>query len=322
MNKKCIMIVFVVCIVNILSSFNSIFASSIPTVGISRPNPKTVYNGGTVVYYVTFENTDEVDLKESDVGKAGKDVTLNKKVEKISANGTKHMYKVTLSNIQGPIDKLVSIAIRKGVAKNAAGVNEQSYKSYAFKIVEKPQPPKPVEPVEPVKPEPPKPVVPEVKPEEKVEVVKKTEVKPQPKTVNIIPEKKEPIKDTTITQTVTEMFNSKVRVNKPFIDKVSEGDIIKYTVEYSNEVSKINLTADKIETVGFTSDIIIREYGRKRVIYLTNIKGSIGGNKNFIIKEDVENNIPEVKSTPSFEIVPKLPVDNSDVIEIPFTGNK
>ena len=311
MNKKGIIIVLVLCIVNILFNFNNVLANSIPKVGISKPSKENIYNGESVVYYVTFENADEVNFTEKDVGKAGDNVTLNKKVEKISTEGSKHVYKVTLSNVQGPENKLVSIAIRKGIAKNGYGVNEQSYKSYAFKIVKKPEPPKQEENHVIENKE-------ETKPVNNIKEEKKKVSKP----VNMVKENKEPIKDTTITETMNQILTSKIRVNKPYVSKVSEGDIIKYNVEYSEEVKNINLTADKIETVGFTADVLIREYGRKRVIFLTNIKGEIGTGKNIIIKEDLENELPEVRNTPTFEIVPKTPIDNSDVIKIPFTGSK
>lgn len=322
MNKKGIIIVLVLCIVNILFNFNSVLANSVPKVGISKPNKENIYIGESVVYYVTFENTNEVNFTEKDVGKAGDNVTLNKKVDKISTEGNKHIYKVTLSNIQGPENKLVSIAIRKGIAKNEYGVNEQSYKSYAFKIVKKPEPPKKEEVVIPQPPKQEENKVVENKEETKPINNVKEEKKKVNKPVNMVQENKEPIKDTTITETMNQILTSKIRVSKPYISKVSEGDIIKYNVEYSEEVKNINLTADKIETIGFTADVLIREYGRKRVVFLTNIKGEIGTGKNIIIKEDSENELPEVRNTPTFEIVPKDPIDNSDVIKIPFTGSK
>lgn len=318
MKNKLIIIICVISIMNILLNLTNIYANAVPDVGISRPTKQEVYSGESLDYYITFTNADEINFTEKDVGKAGNGVTLDKKVEKVSESKEKTVYKVTLSNIQGPKDKLVSIAIRKGVAKNSHGVNSQSYKSVAFKIIEKEKP------QEVVKPKP-KPVLqpkPEVKPETVPNPVVKNEPqkKVQKKIVNIVEKKQE--KNKLISETVNEMVSKKIKIDDLFLNKVSEGDTIKYVLHYPNEIKNINLSADKIETVGFTAQVKVKEFGNKRVVQLSNIKGDIGKNKHIAIKADPENEIKEITNTPNFEIVKKQPVDYSDIIEIPFTGVK
>lgn len=105
--------------------------SSVPSVGVSAPSVSTVKQGGTVSYTVYFVNASAINLKSTDIGIAGDGVTMTKTV-----TGTGNTRTVTLSNIQGPKDKLVSIAIRSGVATNENGKSAQTPKSIAFRIVD------------------------------------------------------------------------------------------------------------------------------------------------------------------------------------------
>ena len=327
MRKKLIIILCVFCIATIQTNFINIFAGSEPRVGISRPTRSEVHNGESTEYYITIFDAKNVNITANDVGIAGKGVTLNKSIQKVSEKDGKQLYKVTLSNIQGPNEKLVSIAVRKGIATNDFGSNAQSYKSYGFRIKEnvkpvpKPEPkpePKPV-PKPEVKPEP----VPEVKPEPEPEP--KPEPKPQlqkptvKKEDTVFPKKEIKVNES-IVDAVNKIIETNVKVQKPFVDKVSQGDIVKYIIEYGEGVKQISLTADKVVTNGFTANVKIREFGNKRVIYLTNIKGEIGKDKSISIKADEKNGMKEVANTPTFEIVEKKPINYNEMEEIPFTG--
>lgn len=122
-------IAFITILVNIFL-YSNIFAASIPTVSISGPNTREVKIGGTIKYTVTFYNTSSINLKPSDIGIAGSGVTANKSIE-----GTGNVRTIVLSNIQGPIGQIVSIAIKGGVAKNDYGYSQQTGNSVYFKLI-------------------------------------------------------------------------------------------------------------------------------------------------------------------------------------------
>lgn len=103
--------------------------TAVPSVSVSSPSQGIVKQGGSVSYTVTFENAETIDLKTTDIGIAGAGVTVTK-----SVTGTGNVRTVTLSNVQGPVGQLVSIAIRAGVAKNSVGASLQTPKTIAFAI--------------------------------------------------------------------------------------------------------------------------------------------------------------------------------------------
>jgi ribosomal protein L6P/L9E len=100
-----------------------------PSVSVSSPSQGIVKQGGSVSYTVTFENAETIDLKTTDIGIAGAGVTVTK-----SVTGTGNVRTVTLSNVQGPVGQLVSIALRAGVATNSVGGSLQTPKTIAFAI--------------------------------------------------------------------------------------------------------------------------------------------------------------------------------------------
>jgi hypothetical protein len=105
-----------------------------PGITVSPPTRNNVELGGAVEFTVTFINSRLIDFLPSDIGIAGNGVTCNKQVFK--SNDNDYTYTVRLSNIQGKIGKVVSIAIRSGVGLNHAGYTNETPKSYGFKIQE------------------------------------------------------------------------------------------------------------------------------------------------------------------------------------------
>ncbi|MEG2483997.1 MAG: hypothetical protein RSB51_00855 [Clostridia bacterium] len=116
-------------IIMILAINTQVFAASIPIVNIGGPNRAEVQVGGSVSYTVAFYGANSINLKSSDIGIAGSGVTAAKTV-----SGSGNTRTVTLSNIQGEIGKVVSIAIRSGVATNASGSSVQTPNSIGFVI--------------------------------------------------------------------------------------------------------------------------------------------------------------------------------------------
>lgn len=116
-------------ILNIMIITSSVFAASAPTVSISGPNTSQVVIGGTVKYTVTFYNTSNINFDASYVGIAGSGVTAVKTV-----SGSGNVRTITLSNIQGPSGKVVSIAIKAGAATNSSGKSSQTPNSNAFTL--------------------------------------------------------------------------------------------------------------------------------------------------------------------------------------------
>ena len=114
--------------------FRNFESGSVPSISISVPNKNNVILGDSVEFRITIVNADIVSILPSDIGIAGNGVTLDKTVYK--SEDEDEVWIVKLSNIQGDIDKIFSIAIRMGVAANAFGYNFQTPKSYGCKIIE------------------------------------------------------------------------------------------------------------------------------------------------------------------------------------------
>lgn len=105
--------------------------SSRPSISISAPSKKEIAQGDSVEFRISFSNASSIHLKETDIGVAGDGVTLEKEIIDGNDPNTKI---ILLKNIKGPYDKLVSIAIREGVAENSNGATSQTPKSIGFRL--------------------------------------------------------------------------------------------------------------------------------------------------------------------------------------------
>lgn len=132
--KKLLSIVMIMVVVMTLMPINAVVVeaaeNSKPSISVSAPSIKDVKQGGTVTFTVNIVNADKIDFDENDVGIAGAGVTAQKKV-----TGTGNIRTVILSNVQGPVGTIFSIAIRGGIASNAHGVSAQTPNSYGVKIL-------------------------------------------------------------------------------------------------------------------------------------------------------------------------------------------
>ena len=93
---------------------------------------------------------------------------------------------------------------------------------------------------------------------------------------------------------------------------IYSGGTVKYTVTFSDnvKVTAVNLTADKIDLVGFTADVSVKVDGLKSAtVTLKNVKGNAGVNKYIKIDSGVALDEPGNRSTqaisPKFSIVKK-----------------
>ena len=264
--------------------------SSVPSVSISAPSVATVQQGGSVSFRVSTSNASSFDLKTTDVGIAGNGVSLTKTV---TGSGSTRI--VTLSNITGPENKLVSIAIRSGVAKNENGASTQTPKSIAFKIVGAQQGGNTGSnnnnnsgnnggsTTGPLSPN-----------------------RPGSNTGNT----GNTGKDTT---------RPSISISLPNQTKINNGQTVTYKVTYADNVGlqKIDLKASDIKTIGFTADVSIANgSGNTRLVILRNIQGAIGGNKAIEVAagtawDAAGNKALGIPSSEPFEIV-DTPVDPTD----------
>ena len=332
-NKKILGTIMIVMIVMTCFPVSSVVKAAdarIPYVHISVPNPSTVQAGGSVSYTITADRATSLNVKTTDIGIAGDGVTLTK-----SVSGSGAMITVTLSNIQGPVGKKVSIALKAGVAKNEYGDSLMTSKSAAFTIVAKPTPP-PVTPT-PVTPTPvtPTPVTP--KP------VKPTPVKPVPNTN--LNDKENSISNVTnntippITGEeapnvspldVKDAIKPIITVEAPTPNTILLGETVEYTVNYADEkvLGNITLSAENVKLYGFTAEVSIIEIGNnKRTIRLANIKGNLGSQKYISIAPGTVsdaggNKDLGIKKSETFKIVDKDSKQDKpdDWVQNPNTG--
>ncbi len=102
-----------------------------PSIAISAPKPGTIELGETVKYTVVFSD-------ETAMGKVHFDksyVTLIGFTANIIVTGDGNTRTVTLTNVQGDIDKDNRIAIKAGAAEDAAGNKTKAVESTNFEIV-------------------------------------------------------------------------------------------------------------------------------------------------------------------------------------------
>lgn len=339
-NKKILGTIMIVMIIMTCFPVSSVVKAAdarIPYVHISVPNPSTVYAGGSVSFKITADRATSLNVKTTDIGIAGDGVTLTK-----SVSGSGAMITVTLSNIQGPVDKRVSIALKAGVAKNEYGDSLMTSKSAAFTIVAKPTPPPVVTP--PVTPMPvtPTPVIPTpVTPTP----VKPTPVKPVPVPNTNLNDKENSISNVTnntiapITEQETtnvspldikDAIKPIITVEAPKPNTILVGESVDYTVNYADEkaLGNITLSAENVKLYGFTAEVsIIATGNNKRIIHLANIKGSLGSQKYISIAPGTVsdaggNKDLGIKKSEAFKIVDKDSKQDKpdDWVQNPNTG--
>ncbi len=107
--------------------------TTIPTVTISKPDPASVYEGGTVKYTVYFD--DETKLEKVNFNKDY--VTKNGFSGDVSVSGSGDTYVVTLTNVQGTTG---SITVKAGAAQDAAGNKTKAVTSSKFTVLKKSEP--------------------------------------------------------------------------------------------------------------------------------------------------------------------------------------
>lgn len=215
--------------------------SSAPSVSISAPSQGVVKQGGSVSYTVSVENAETFNLTTSDIGIAGNGVTLTK-----SVSGTGDTRTVTLSNIQGPVGKKVSIAVRAGVATNENGASGQTPKSIAFAIDAGTT---------------------SGDNSTSGDNTGDNNYSDNTGSSTIVPDA--PYKDTVIPG---------ITVYGPTPSTVKVGQSVVYKVAYTDNVglAKIDLTASDVKLHGFTANISISGTGYGRTITLTNVQGTLG----------------------------------------------
>jgi len=104
-----------------------------PSISISSPNNSKVYEGGTVVYTVSF--ADNIGITR--VNLSSNYITLNGFNANISVSGSGSARMITLSNIQGNIG-YKNITIKSGAAEDASGNKTNAIsKSVSFEIIKK-----------------------------------------------------------------------------------------------------------------------------------------------------------------------------------------
>lgn len=300
----------------------------IPYVHISAPTPATVEAGGCVSYTITADRATSLNVTTSDIGVAGAGVTLEK-----SVSGSGGMITVTLSNIQGPVDKTVSIALKAGVAKNEYGSSLMTAKSAAFKIIAAPVV-KPVEPTPVPTPTPaptPKPSTPVVKKPSVVNsnsytnttsitsVVDNAAQTPTPVTTPVVT----PVDNTDTTKPI-------ITVEAPTPNSVKVGETVEYVVNYSDNkgIKNISLSKDNIKLYGFTAEINIVDSGaNKKIIRLVNVKGALGTQKYISINagtvsDSGDNKDDGITKSEMFKIINDKMAENlpDDWVENPNTG--
>lgn len=114
-------------------SFNLVNDSVRPSIAISAPNNTSVYNGGTVVYTVTFSDNKQI----SKINLSSSYVTLNGFSANVSVSGSGNTRMITLSNINGTAGKK-NISIKAGAAQDASGNSTYAIsKSDSFTIIQK-----------------------------------------------------------------------------------------------------------------------------------------------------------------------------------------
>ena len=114
-------------------SFNLVNDTVRPSISISAPNNTSIYNGGTVVYTVTFSDNKDI----AKINLSSSYVTLNGFSANVSVSGSGKTRMITLSNIKGTAGKK-SISIKAGAAKDASGNSTYAIsKSESFTIVQK-----------------------------------------------------------------------------------------------------------------------------------------------------------------------------------------
>ncbi len=234
---------------------------SVPTVTISNPSKGVVALGGKVQYTVTFTDANTINLEPSDIGVAGSGVTMTKTV-----TGSGNTRTIILSNIQGPVGQVVSIALKAGIATNDFGSSAVTGKTIAFAIG--PAEAKPVTEATPV--------TPGVPVTEGTPVTENKPVTPgtpvtegTPVTPGIPVTEAKPYEDKT---------RPSISITNPSSTTVYYGGTVTYTVKYMDDVglSGLNLKASDITLNGFTADVSVSGSGYQRKVTLSNVKGTEG----------------------------------------------
>lgn len=107
----------------------TIAAAVRPSVSVSAPSTRTVTEGDTVKYTVTFSNADDINLSADYINLNG--FTANKNV-----SGSGNTRTITLSNVQGTEGKK-SISIKSGAATNDAGSSLATPNTVTFTLNER-----------------------------------------------------------------------------------------------------------------------------------------------------------------------------------------
>ncbi|MEG0872346.1 MAG: hypothetical protein RSE00_00520 [Clostridia bacterium] len=292
--------------------------SRIPFVHISRPSANTVAPGGSISYNIWADNASSFDIVKSKLLKAGNGVTFDLS---ISSSGDTKI--VTLSNIQGPNDKLVSIAAEAGCASNEFGASLRTAKSVAFRIVYPVPEPAPA----------PAPGQsggsgnnsrPNVKPNTSSNKIPNSQINNNTNG-SVTPENTTPEVPVDANDTTAPVIN----ISAPNILKIQSGENVEYTVNFTDNVGvkEINLIPENIKTYGFKADISITGEGTaQRVIHLNNITGSLGGQKYIKIESGIcidgnGNKSEGVKKSEAFMLYNKATENKaSNWIQNPNTG--
>lgn len=296
--------IFVICIMQFQTVIYAA-TTKLPKIYISAPSVSEVTIGtGVVEYTLTFVDADEINISAKDIGRAGDGVTFTKEVY-----GTGNTRTVRISNVQGPVGTLVSIAVNKGVAKNSYGYNQITGKSTGFRLVA----PTPVNPDS-------TPSTPDTgnnnnnntntgsdtnsnyKPNASVPNINRPGI-------SINPNNNQENKNQTSAIADTEA--PVIKLSSPSSTQIVKNGAIEFTVNYSDNVGikAVNLTSENIKLNGFDAKIKIVDVSlTQKKIILRNIDAQVGTNCSISIfagtsEDEASNKDTGVELSESFSII-------------------
>ena len=127
--RKTISIFLLMAVVVSNLPLGTIVAGVRPSVAISSPSTKSVEEGSSVRYTITFSYADRINDVKDYINLNGFDAT-------VSVSGSGNTRTVTLSNVQGTAGKK-TISLDSGLAKNDNGNSYETPNSESFTLVEK-----------------------------------------------------------------------------------------------------------------------------------------------------------------------------------------
>lgn len=247
------LVIFMSVIFNI-TIFAESYETQAPKVNISAPSKSTIYEGDSIKY--TIKITDNsgisaINITKSDVKMQGFTATIT--IKKAGVNTVD----ITFSNIKSSNSSTSKyFVIGKNIAVDIYNNFNTATSSPAFSIKSK------------------EPQSPSTTP---------TVTNP---TTN--PTTKPATKPTTTQKTDTIL--PVVKISKPSISSVNEGETISFTISFSDNkgIRSVNLKEKNIKLNGFEADIKVEGKGNKlRKVTLSNIKGTKGKNKYITVNSGV-----------------------------------